>query len=50
MAWYASCESGHPYWAGPDETTFADAQADGNTHDQNVHDGVPTAVVLENDD
>jgi len=48
MAWYASCESGHPYWAGPDETTSKDAQVDANTHDQNVHGGVATAVILQN--
>jgi hypothetical protein len=49
MSWYASCESGHPYWSGPDEDKFSDAQADAHTHDQNVHGGVATAVVLKTD-
>jgi hypothetical protein len=47
MSWYASCESGHPYWSGPDEDTYSDAQGDAQAHDQSVHGGVATAVVLQ---
>ena len=46
--WYAACETGHPFWSGPDETTFADAQTDATDHDNKVHGGTPTAVVLNN--
>ena len=44
--WYAACESGHPFWSGPDRSTYADADADAKAHDNATHGGEPTAVVL----
>jgi len=45
--WYAACEDGHPFWSGPDETTYRQAQVDASSHDQGVHnDGQSHAVVL----
>jgi hypothetical protein len=46
--WYAACESGHPFWSGPDENTYSDAQKDASGHDNSIHGGVPTAVALNN--
>jgi hypothetical protein len=45
-SWYAACESGHPFWAGPDEDLYDDAQADATAHDEATHGGDPTAIVL----
>lgn len=44
--WYAACESGHPFWVGPDRTTYQLAQQDAAAHDNHAHGGSPTAVVL----
>lgn len=45
-AFYAACESGHFFWAGPDRSTYADAAKDARDHDSTSHGGSPTAVVL----
>lgn len=47
---WAACEFGHEFWAGPDRDTYDDAQADATEHDDDVHDGVSTAVVLNDND
>ena len=44
--WYASCQSGHSIWMGPDRQTEAEARSDANTHDANRHGGTVTALVL----
>lgn len=43
---YAACQSGHPFWTGPDRSTYAAAQSDATDHDSEVHGGQSTAVVL----
>jgi hypothetical protein len=45
-SWYAACESGHPFWVGPDHDTYAQAASDATAHDAARHGGVTTAVVL----
>jgi hypothetical protein len=45
--WYAACESGHPFWSGKDRDTYQKAQDDATAHDDKVHGGESTAVVLE---
>jgi hypothetical protein len=44
--WYAACEYQHPFWSGPDRDSYAKADADAKAHDQAVHGGDATAVVL----
>lgn len=44
--WYATCESGHPIWQGPSRSEYDAAQGDATAHDNAVHGGTPTAVVL----
>jgi hypothetical protein len=44
--WYAACETGHPFWAGPDRDTYKEAHKDATDHDTAQHGGVETAVVL----
>lgn len=44
--WYGECEAGHPIWTGPDRETYEAAQGDATAHDNAVHGGAPTAVVL----
>jgi hypothetical protein len=44
---YAACEDGHPFWSGPDRTTYSEADQDAKSHDQRAHnDGSAHAVVL----
>ncbi len=45
--WYATCESGHVLWDGPDQDTFAKAQEDATAHDKKNHEGRSTASVLQ---
>jgi hypothetical protein len=47
--WYATCESGHPYWAGVTHDKYSDAQTDADVHDTQAHGGVRTASVLDAD-
>jgi len=47
MTWFALCESGHPYWQGPDQTTYEDAKNDAVNHDTANHGGVETAGVQQ---
>jgi hypothetical protein len=44
--WYAACQSGHAFWAGPDRDIYQEAAADARNHDARRHDGEETAVVL----
>ena len=44
--YYAACEDGHAFWAGPDRGSYDAAQQDATDHDINRHGGTPTAVVL----
>jgi hypothetical protein len=44
--WYAACETGHPFWAGPNHAGYADASADAVAHDESTHNGEATAVVI----
>jgi hypothetical protein len=46
--WYAACQSGHPFWAGPDRGSYDAAQGDASKHDDSRHGGKPNAVVLDN--
>jgi hypothetical protein len=44
--YWASCETGHAIWSGPDRDTYQKAAVDAAAHDTGVHGGVGTAVVL----
>lgn len=44
--WYAACETGHPFWSGPERQTYKDAKKDATDHDTATHGGDETAVVL----
>jgi hypothetical protein len=44
--WWAACESGHEFWSGPDRDSYEDAKHDATRHDDDVHSGIETAVVL----
>lgn len=44
--WYAACDTGHPFWSGPDESTYNEARHDADGHDKTHHMGVATAIVL----
>lgn len=44
--WWASCETKHAFWAGPDRASYAKAQADAEAHDAEKHGGEATASVL----
>ena len=37
--WYAACEEGHFFWAGPDRHSVAEAEADAANHNQRKHAG-----------
>lgn len=43
---YAMCETLHEPWTGPDRTTYDAAKSDADDHDQQVHNGEPTASVI----
>lgn len=45
--WYATCESGHGVWDGPDRNNYQDAKGDAIAHDSARHGGTETASVLQ---
>lgn len=47
-SWYAACEAGHFFWAGPDRLTFAEAEADALNHNERKHGCQHPAIVLCN--
>jgi hypothetical protein len=47
--WWAACESGHEIWDGPDRDSYDRAKDDAKQHDNDVHSGVETPVVLNTD-
>ncbi|MDX0267640.1 hypothetical protein GOC13_07325 [Sinorhizobium meliloti] len=50
IIWWASCDTFHPHWIGPDRDNQDDASEDAREHDEDVHSGEERAVVLSSDD
>lgn len=50
IIWWASCQSGHAHWNGPDRKTQSAAEDDKEDHDNDSHGGKDTAVVLSTED
>lgn len=49
IIWWASCDTFHGLWNGPDRNSQTEAEADKKVHDDNSHGGEDRASVLSTD-